>query len=207
MKKFYILSIVFLLFTTFSFAQITVSPLSVEKDVRAGEEFVATINVIGGNTTQNVNIELYQMTQDLSGNFDYVKATSDNFLYSNWIEFPDSITVSPRSTTPVDAVVSIPSNASFGTYNFILMITPEVETSGTIGIIIRYAIRITVHVQGTVITRVEVEDLKVVPDEEGKPVIEASIANGSSYDLVISTEAILRDQSGRMIERLPLKSP
>ncbi len=86
------------------------------------------------------------------------------------------------------------------------MITPEVETTGTIGIIIRYAIRITVHVQGTVITSVEVEDVKVVPDEEGKPVIEATIANGSSYDLVISTEAILRDKSGRMIERLPLKS-
>ncbi len=67
MKKFYIISIVFLLFTTFSFAQITVSPLSVEKDVRAGDEFVATINVIGGNTTQNVNIELYQLSQDLVG--------------------------------------------------------------------------------------------------------------------------------------------
>ncbi|MGY4687858.1 COG1470 family protein [Petrotoga sp. DB-2] len=207
MKKFYILSFVFLLFTTFSFAQITVSPLSVEKDVRAGEEFIATINVIGGNTTQNVNIELYQIIQNIDGNFDYVEATPDNFLYSNWIEFPNSITVSPRSTTPVDAVVSIPSNAPFGTYNFILMITPEVETSGTIGIIIRYAIRITAHVQGTIITKVEVEDVKVVPDEEGKPVIESTIANGSSYDLVISTEAILRDKSGRMIERLPLKSP
>ncbi len=206
MKKFYILSIVFLLFTTFSFAQITVSPLSVEKDVRAGDEFVATINVIGGNTTQNVNIELYQMSQDFGGNFDYVEATPDNFLYSNWIEFPNSITVSPRSTTPVEVGVNIPSNAPFGTYNFILMITPEVETTGTIGIIIRYAIRITVHVQGTVITSVEVEDVKVVPDEEGKPVIEATIANGSSYDLILSIEAILRDKSGRMIERLPLKS-
>ncbi|ABX32527.1 hypothetical protein Pmob_1838 [Petrotoga mobilis SJ95] len=207
MKKFYIISIVFLLFTAFSFAQIAVSPLSVEKDVRAGEEFVATINVIGGNTTQNVSIELYQMTQDLSGNFDYVEATPDNFLYSSWIEFPNSITVSPRSTTPVEVSVNIPSKAPFGTYNFILMITPEVETSGTIGIIIRYAIPITVHVQGTVITRAEVEDVKVVPDEEGKPVIEATISNGSSYDLVISAEAILRDKSGRMIERLPLKSP
>jgi len=207
MKKFYIISIVFLLFTTFSFAQITVSPLSVEKDVRAGENFVATINVYGGNTTQNVNIELYQLSQDLTGNFDFAKATPDTFLYSNWIEFPNSITVSPRSPTPIEVGVNIPSNAPFGTYNFILMITPEVETSGTIGIIIRYAIRITVHVQGTVITRVEVEDMKVVPNEEGKPLIEATIVNGSSYDLVVSTEAILRDQSGKMIERLPLKSP
>jgi hypothetical protein len=180
--------------------------LSVEKDVKAGEEFIATINVIGGNTTQNVDIELYQLSQDFGGNFDYVEATPDNFLYSNWIDFPNSITVSPGSTTPVEAIVNIPSNAPFGTYNFILMITPEVETTGTIGIIIRYAIRITVHVQGTVITSVEVEDVKVVPDEDGKPVIEATIANGSSYDLILSIEAILRDKSGRMIERLPLKS-
>lgn len=207
MKKLFAILNILVLFTFFSFAQITVSPLSVEKDVRAGDEFITTINVIGGATSQNVNIELYPMSQDLSGNFDYVKATLDNFLYSNWIDFPDSISVSPRSKTAVEVIVNIPSNAPFGTYNFILMMTPQVETRGTIGVIIRYAIRITVHVQGTVIKRIEVEDVKVVPDEEGKPLIQATITNGSSYDLVLSTEAILRDKSGKMIERLPLKSP
>jgi len=207
MKKLFATLIVLVLFLIISFSQITVSPLSVEKDVRAGDQFIATINVIGGNTTQNVNIELYQMSQDLSGNFDYVKATPDNFLYSNWIDFPGSVTVAPRSTAPVEVSVNVPSNAPFGTYNFILMITPQVETGGTIGIIIRYAIRITIHIQGTTITRIEVEDVNIIPDEEGKPVIEATIVNGSSYDLVVSLEAILRDKSGRMIERLPLKSP
>ncbi|WP_158526187.1 hypothetical protein [Petrotoga sp. 9PW.55.5.1] len=49
------------------------------------------------------------------------------------------------------------------------MITPQVETGGTIGIIIRYAIRITVHIQGTTITNISVENVDVIPDDEARP--------------------------------------
>lgn len=206
MKKF----LVILFFTSFlillSFSQITVSPLSSERTVRAGEQFTEIINVFGANTTQTVSIELYQLGQDITGNFNYVKADQSNFLYRNWVEFPNSVTVSPGASTPVEVNFSIPSNAPFGTYNFILMITPQVETGGTIGIIIRYAIRITVHIQGTAITNISVENVEVIPDEEGRPKVQATVVNGSSYDLIVSMEAILRDQNNKMIERFPLKS-
>lgn len=206
MKKF----LVILFFTSFlillSFSQITVSPLSSERTVRAGEQFTEIINVFGANTTQTVSIELYQLGQDITGNFNYVKADQSNFLYRNWVEFPNSVTVSPGASTPVEVNFNIPSNAPFGTYNFILMITPQVETGGTIGIIIRYAIRITVHIQGTAITNISVENVEVIPDEEGRPKVQATVVNGSSYDLIVSMEAILRDQNNKMIERFPLKS-
>lgn len=206
MKKF----LVILFFTSFlillSFSQITVSPLSSERTVRAGEQFTEIINVFGANTTQTVSIELYQLGQDITGNFNYVKADQSNFLYRNWVEFPNLVTVLPGASTPVEVNFSIPSNAPFGTYNFILMITPQVETGGTIGIIIRYAIRITVHIQGTAITNISVENVEVIPDEEGRPKVQATVVNGSSYDLIVSMEAILRDQNNKMIERFPLKS-
>lgn len=206
MKKF----LVILFFTSFlillSFSQITVSPLSSERTVRAGEQFTEIINVFGANTTQTVSIELYQLGQDITGNFNYVKADQSNFLYRNWVQFPNLVTVLPGASTPVEVNFSIPSNAPFGTYNFILMITPQVETGGTIGIIIRYAIRITVHIQGTAITNISVENVEVIPDEEGRPKVQATVVNGSSYDLIVSMEAILRDQNNKMIERFPLKS-
>ncbi|RAO98501.1 hypothetical protein PW5551_09580 [Petrotoga sp. 9PW.55.5.1] len=202
--------LVILFFTSFlillSFSQITVSPLSSEHNVRAGEQFTEVIYIYGGNTTQPVSIELYQLGQDISGNFDYIKADQSNFLYTNWAQFPNSVTVSPGTSTPVEVNFNIPSNAPFGTYNFILMITPQVETGGTIGIIIRYAIRITVHIQGTTITNISVENVDVIPDEEGRPNLQATVVNGSSYDLIVSMEAILRDQNNKMIERFPLKS-
>ena len=189
-----------------SLAQITVSPLSAERSVRAGEQFTEVINVFGANTTQTVNLELYQLGQDITGNFDYVKADPSNFMYASWVQFPTSVTVAPGASTPVEVNFNIPSNAPFGTYNFILMVTPQVETGGTIGIIIRYAIRITVHIEGTTITNINVENVEVVPDEEGKPTVQVTVANGSSYDLIVSIEAVLRDQNNKMIERFPLKS-
>lgn len=98
-------------------------------------------------------------------------------------------------------------NAPFGTYNFILMFTPpRVETSGQLGIIIRYAIRLTIHVEGITITQIRIDDLEVVPNEERRPTVVTSILNDSSYDLIVSIEAVLRDQKGKIIERFPLKT-
>jgi hypothetical protein len=189
-----------------SFSQISVTPLSVEKTVRAGETITENFYIIPGNTTQQVSIELFQLVQDISGNFNYEKVDSSSFLYSNWIQYENLVTVPAGSTTATQVKINIPLNAPFGTYNFILMFTPQVETSGQLGIIIRYAIRITIHVEGMTITQISIEDLQVVPDEEQRPTVLASILNDSSFDLVVSIEGVLRDQKGKIIERFPLKS-
>ena len=194
------------LFFLISFSQISVTPLSVEKFVRAGETVTETFYIIPGNTTQQVSIELFQLVQDTSGNFNYEKVDPSSFLYSNWIQYDSLVTVPAGTTTATQVKINIPLNAPFGTYNFILMFTPQVETSGQLGIIIRYAIRVTIHVEGMTVTQINIEDLQVVPDEGQRPTVLASIFNDSSFDLVVSIEGVLRDQKGKIIERFPLKS-
>jgi len=205
-KNVFLILIFSVLFFLISFSQIGVTPLSVEKYVRPGETITETFYILPGNTTQQVSIALFQLVQDFSGNFNYEEVDPDSFLYSSWIQYDNLVTVPAGTTTATEVKINIPMNAPFGTYNFILMITPQVETGGTIGIIIRYAIRITVHIQGTAITNISVENVEVIPDEEGRPKVQATVVNGSSYDLIVSMEAILRDQNNKMIERFPLKS-
>jgi len=205
-KKSSVIIIFSVLFFLVSFSQISVTPLSIEKYVRPGEIITETFYIIPGNTTQQVNIELFQLVQDIFGNFSYEKVDQSSFLYSSWIQYDNLVKVPAGTTTAVDVKINVPLNAPFGTYNFILMFTPQVEPTGQIGIIIRYAIRITIHVEGLTVTRINVEDVQVVPDEEKRPTVVASVFNDSSYDLVVSIEGALRDEKGKIIERFPLKT-
>ena len=205
-KNVFLIIIFSVLFFLISFSQISVTPLSVEKYVRPGETITETFYILPGNTTQQVSIELFQLVQDFSGNFNYEEVDPDSFLYSSWIQYDNLVTVPAGTTTATEVKINIPMNAPFGTYNFILMFTPRVETSGQLGIIIRYAIRLTIHVEGITITQIRIDDLEVVPNEERRPTVVTSILNDSSFDLIVSIEAVLRDQKGKIIERFPLKT-
>lgn len=205
MKKSFIILIIAIIYSV-AFA-IGVEPLSKELSVKNGEKIEETIKIDPELSDKNIKLELYELIQASNGEFNFIKKPDDLMPYSSWIDFPKEALISAGQKTLIPVKFNIPINAKAGTYNFVIMITPQENLDPTqIGIIMRYAIRFTLNVGGIGYKKMDLSAIEISPDTNKKPTILATLTNTSDFDLKTSINAILRDDNGKIIEKLPLKS-
>lgn len=206
MKKVVIVLFVVII-SSFIFS-IGIRPMQEEYSVRPGEVINHRITIDPERTDRNVILELYKLEQSSDGSFGFLMANEEIFPQQTWINFDSEVLVPAGQTTFSDIRINVPLSARPGTYNFMVMFTPEADqASGPVGIVMRYAVRITVNVEGISFNRVEVNEIGLSPDQNMRPTLIATAVNISTFDLNARIDAIIRDETGRMIERFELKSP
>jgi hypothetical protein len=205
MKK-SLLIVILLTFVVFSFS-IGVQPLAKKFEVSPGSQVSEDLIFDPEINDKNVILELYKMTQNPNGEYSYLKANEDIFPEQSWIDFQEQITIPAGQRTITKLNFDVPLNAKPGTYNFIIMVTPETETASTgIGLIMRYAVRMTLEVSGIAYKNVSLSGITIAPDQNRKPTLVATVTNDSNFNVSTSVKAYIRDQSGKIIEKLDLAS-
>ncbi|BBE30785.1 hypothetical protein OSSY52_09260 [Tepiditoga spiralis] len=197
------------LFLTVSFLSFSVGirPMLFEVNAKPGDTINEEIFLDPEMIDKNVNVELYQFIQNENGEFSFLKADKDVFPEINWINYENKILVPAGKNTISNVKIKVPLNAKPGTYNFILMMTPETVKAKTgISIVMRYAVRISLNVSGISRKKVELKNINIIPDQDKKPTIVATVLNSSDFDLKTSVNAIIRNIKGKIIEKIPLKT-
>ncbi|MGM0641718.1 MAG: hypothetical protein ACQESN_09885 [Thermotogota bacterium] len=205
MKKF-LLIVILLTLVVFNFS-VGVQPLAKKIDLSPGTELSEDLIFDPEINDKNVSLELYKMVQKPNGEYNYVKANEEIFPEQNWVDFDETITIPAGQKTIAKINFDVPLNARPGTYNFIIMVTPETETASTgIGLVMRYAVRFTVEVSGIAYKNVSLSGITIAPDQNKHPTLIATVTNDSNFSVSTSVKAYIRNQSGKIIERLDLSS-
>lgn len=200
--------LIFFILTMFVLSfSIGVQPLAKKIDLSPGTEVTEDLTFDPEINDKNITLELYKMVQKPNGEFNYVKANEEIFPEQSWIDFQENITIPAGQRTITKINFDVPLNAKPGTYNFIIMVTPEIETATTgIGLVMRYAVRMTLEVSGIAYKNVSLSGITIAPDQNRKPTLIATVTNESNFNVSTSVKAYIRDKTGKIIEKLDLKS-
>ncbi|RCW52333.1 hypothetical protein [Halanaerobium sp. ST460_2HS_T2] len=209
---FYInLLFIIILILTLEAAAVGVRPMIFEFDLDPGEikefEFVLT----PGEQRQNVELNLYTPTQNLTGGLNYNLGNPEINPVLNWISLESKEVIIPASQEQVvSGVIQVPYNAS-GSHTAIIMIEPldnqDNQNNSFFNFTVRYAVRININIDRPgQRPRAEIVNIYLEQNEEGIPEISALIKNTDSINFIASAEATLRDKNNRLIEKLDIIS-
>ncbi|NLJ81135.1 MAG: hypothetical protein GX335_08935 [Firmicutes bacterium] len=186
-----------------------VQPMVLNIEGSPGGLYQFSLTIYPENSLRTVNLGLYQPTQDLDGSVAFLQAEPDIYPPLGWVHLEKNrIAVPPGEPTEIFGTIKVPFDAG-GSYTVILMVEPEIEDAEKgVRIIVRYAVRITVNVDRPGLrSDLQVVDMDLVPDKDGKPLLTVRIKNPSSFRFPISAESTIRDENRRLVERAQLKTP
>ncbi|MBF8296608.1 MAG: hypothetical protein HW389_3153 [Bacteroidetes bacterium] len=196
-RNFRLLSVALLLYCFGARAQVSViGELSNDKDANPGERYEGVITV-RNDATEPQEVKVYQTDymffRDGTNNY----AEPGTVLRSNakWISFSPSFTiVPPQSTVNINYTVTVPQDAPTnklaGSYWSMLMVEGIAKGSAEsaankdpkkaqMGIrqTIRYGIQIATHIAQTGTKKINFMDTKLLPNENGKRILQIDIEN------------------------------
>ena len=178
-------------------AQVSViGELSNDKDAKPGDKYEGIINV-RNDTNEPAEVKIYQTDYMFfrDGTNNYADPGTVARSNAKWIAFsPSYTTVPPQSTVNVNYTVTVPEDTPtkklVGSYWSMLMVegiakgsaesaTNKDPKKSQMGIsqTIRYGIQIATHIAGTGTKKINFVDTKLLPNENGKRMLQVDIEN------------------------------
>ncbi|MFP4662250.1 MAG: hypothetical protein ACLFPF_08665 [Halanaerobiales bacterium] len=210
-SKFKIIMLVTLTVLFFSsyVGAIGVRPLIIDLDAVPGETKTFEITLTPSEDDEIVNINYYQPIQMETGDLSYQEADSQSFPAINWIELEQNRVELPADENrKVKGTVTVPFGAD-SSYTAILMVEPEVEEAEQgVTFKVRYAIRLNINIQSPGMRpRGEITSFEFDTESGEQPIINTIFHNTSKMHYDTSAEATIRNEQGRLLQRLQLKTP
>ncbi|MFP4015665.1 MAG: hypothetical protein ACLFUI_01415 [Halanaerobiales bacterium] len=204
-----ILVIVSVLVFSSQIGAIGVRPLIIDLDAVPGETKVFEITLTPSEEDEVVNINYYQPIQMETGGLSYQEADSESFPVLNWIELEQNRVELPADENrKVRGTVTVPFGAN-SSHTVILMVEPEVEEAEQgVTFKVRYAIRLNINIQSPGMRpRGEINTFEFDTESGEQPVINTIFHNTSKMHYETSAEATVRNEQGRLVQRVELKTP
>jgi len=156
---------------------------------------------------ETVKLNLYYPRQQLTGTLSYEEENPEKHSVLSWLDLPEEVIVPPGEKISVTVEVSVPYGVK-GTHTAVIMVEPITEdVEGGITFQIRYAVRVNINVNSPGLRRrAEIQEFKLVANEEDKPVLQAMIKNPSSLSYNAAGEVTIRDENRNLIERVTIRS-
>jgi hypothetical protein len=149
------------------------------------EEFIFTLE---NSTEQTRTVTL--LTAD---GFDILTPSS----ISSWMQFPESVTLPPNSTTPIVIGVTTPISALPGD-NYSYLIVQETQGAGAVAIAPELGVPLTITIAGEIQERLEVTSFDVsISDRE--LLAELSLSNTGMVEVPISGTVVFKDSAGTIL--------
>ncbi len=206
----FLLTLLFsLLFYNFSVQAIGVRPLVIDLEVSPGatEEFEITLTP--SDKVEIVNLSFYRPVQVNTGALLYQEEDAESFSILNWIELEEKrVELAPGGNRVIRGRVTAPFAAE-GTHTVVIMVEPEVEEAERgVTFKIRYAIRVNIKIDRPGLRpRGELLSVEFLTEDVDYPQIDVLFKNNSKMYYETTAEATLRNEQGRLIQRIELKPP
>lgn len=203
-----LLLLIFVVFCSQSVQAIGVQPMVLDFEGYPGERYQFELTIFPEDRQRVVHLGLYQPIQDLDGSVSFMEADTDLYPSLSWVQFEsDRVVVPPGAPTVVRGEVTIPFSAG-GSYSAIIMVEPAVaDAEEGITVIVRYAIRLTVRVERPGLrSELQILSTELVPDDEGRPMLQVRVKNPSRFRFPVFGEATIRDEGRRLVERVTLRT-
>lgn len=207
--KFFLILLCSLFFYSFSVQAIGVRPLVIDLEVSPGatEEFEITLTP--SDEVEIVNLSFYRPIQVNTGALLYQEADRESYPVLNWIQLEENrVEMGPGENKVIRGRVTAPFAAE-GTHTVVIMVEPEVEeTERGVTFKIRYAVRVNIKIDRPGLRpRGELLSLEFLKEDVEYPQINVLFRNISKLYYETSAEATLRNEQGRLIQRIELKPP
>ena len=203
-----ILSFSLMILFSFTVKAIGVQPLTLDFSMSPGETEDFQLIFSSSGIAENVAISIYQCYQDYTGNLGYRLADQGSFPEMGWIELEEnSVQVPGEGEVYLKGSIRVPFGTQPGSYIIILMVEPEPGKAGDgISLLVRYAVRLIVRVDGRPEERGRINFHRLDKDENGEPLIIAGVENTSRLDYLAGVEVTIRDENRSLVERVTLRT-
>ena len=208
-NKVYIIFLIFvLIFVLYSsnLLAVGVRPLSLDLEMEQGESSTFELELVPEGTEETVALNLYYPRQQITGTLTFEEGDLEQHEVLNWIALPDEVTVPPDEEVEVTGEINVPFDAE-GTHTAVVMVEPLMEDGEGISLQVRYAVRISIHVDAPGLREdAELLDFDLEADEDDQPLLTAHMENPSPLMYNAAGEVTVRDESRQLIERVTLKT-
>jgi len=213
LKKINLLAIMLFAFVLIIFSSsaeaMGVRPLIIDLEMVPGESRDFEITLTPSEDDEVVNLTYYQPVQMNTGGLSYQEADSESFPVIEWIQLEQNrVELPDDENRQVKGTVTVPFGADTS-HTVIIMVEPEVEeASQGVTFKVRYAIRLNINIQSPGMRpRGELNSFEFLTETGENPVINTVFHNNSKMYYEASAEATIRNEQGRLVERVVLKTP
>ena len=203
-----IIFIIFVFFSTIPAESVGVQPLVIDLEMERGETRQFELILTPSENQERVDLNLFFPKQQLTGNLSYGKGNLEKHAVLKWFEVPDKVIVPPGERKKATGEVSVPYDAS-GSHTAIIMVEPVVDNAEQgITFKVRYAVRVNIHIDtpGLRETAELLEFNLETGKEDESPRVSSRIKNDSALMYDAAGEVTIRDESRRLVERIPIRS-
>ena len=208
LNLFFIFLIIIFSSKTFSL-DIAVSPLLMKINKRPGttEDFKFNIH---SESENKVKITLYDMSQKPSGHMQFLESSTDNSRSMvNWVELKkNKYSLKKDEKVEVKGKIRIPKSAQ-GTYLVAAIIEEDKDAKAVTGVKlnVRYAVILAVNIIGKNKAKYKVDttEPELIKNKD-KTFLQTKIFNHSEYELKVRSTAQIRNEKGRLVEKVNLRS-
>ena len=197
-----------LLYLSSSLYAVGVRPLIINLEVERGGTKQFQLELTPENVQQVVDFNLFYPRQQQTGSLSYEEGNLDEHAVLNWFEVPDEVIIPPGEKTIITGEVSVPYDTS-GSHTAIIMVEPAVNKAEEgISLRIRYAVRVNIHIDTPGLRETaELLEFNLEPGKEDEPPrVSSRIKNNSALMYDAAGEVTIRDESRRLVERIPIRS-
>jgi len=191
-----------------SAAEFAVSPMMIEIDAKPGQVKQFTFN-IRATSAGRVMLRPFDMRQEKSGHMGFVEANlSRKEIAASWVSLKkDRYRLRSGEDVHVTGKINIPRK-THGTYLVSVMVEEDRSDSEQTGIAVavRYAVILKVNVKGRrgrAKSRITDIDLLAY---KGKLILSGILNNQSKSDHWVKATGQIRDEKGRLIEKVTMKT-
>ena len=189
-------------------AEFAVSPMMIEIDAKPDQVKEFSFN-IRANTAGRVILRPFDMRQEKSGHMGFIEADlSKKEIAASWVSLKrDRYRLRKGQDVHVTGKVNVPRK-THGTYLVSVMV--EEDRSGSeetgIAVTVRYAVILKVNVKGRRDrAKSRISDIDILA-YKGKLILSGILKNQSKSDYWVKATAQIRDERGRLVEKVTMKT-
>ena len=200
----------YLLIFNYSFVQaLGVRPMVIDLEIPPGASRDFEITLIPSDQEEVINLSFYKPVQLETGALIYEEVGPESYPVLNWIRLEeDRLLLPPGENRLVRGKVTVPFAAE-GTHTVVIMVEPEVEgVSQGVTFKIRYAIRLNIKVDRPGLRHHgKLISVDFATEALASLQINAYFQNDSKLFYETTAEATIRNDQGRLVQRVELKTP